>query len=120
MRATATLSARQKKWVDLMRQQEQAVRRQKLFAGTAASVSNRSIAGGNGCRQASQCGSRWSVFRATGTSQDAPVELILASGDRLRIAPGAEAATLANRAEACCGNMHDASAGGESTVGPAC
>jgi len=93
MRAT-TPSARQKKWLELIRQQEQsklsvsAFCRQHGFSDQSFYNWRKRLAAGERVR--------FALVEAnpSGTGQPGALELILASGDRLRIAPGTDAVTL--------------------------
>jgi hypothetical protein len=93
MRATAAV-ALQKKWQELIRQQEQsklsvsAFCRQQGFSDQSFYNWRKRLAADEAVRFALvDAGS-------SGAERFAPLELILASGDRLRIASGADAATL--------------------------
>ncbi len=94
MRRTESLSATQKKWAGLIRQQEQ--------SGTAVKVfcENRGINGPSFYSWRKRLGTtepvRFALVEAGQPAAigDAPVELIFSSGDRVRISPGTDAATL--------------------------
>jgi hypothetical protein len=94
MRATAR-AALQKKWHDLIRQQEQsklsvsAFCRQHGFSDQSFYSWLKRLAASEPVRFALVDASP-----ASGTDWFASLELILTSGDRLRIAPGTDAATL--------------------------
>jgi hypothetical protein len=94
MRASSALSTRQK-WVDLIRQHEQSGAAVKVFCHERG-VSEPSFYSWRKRLAASEP-VRFALVDA-GASVANPrassVELILASGDRLRIAPGADIATL--------------------------
>jgi Transposase len=94
MRATAT-AARQKKWQELIRQQEQSKLSVSAFCHQHG-FSDQSFYNWRK-RLATDEPVRFALVdanTAAGTDGFAPLELILTSGDRLRIAPGADAATL--------------------------
>jgi transposase-like protein len=93
MRASSTLSTRQK-WADLVRQQEQSGAVVKVFCRERG-VSEPSFYSWRK-RLAATESVRFALVDAgaSGISEHAPVELLLASGDRLRIASGVDAATL--------------------------
>jgi transposase-like protein len=91
---TITPSARHKKWQELIRQQEQsklsvsAFCRERGFSDQAFYNWRKKLAADEPVR--------FALVDANleGAAQPAPLELILASGDLLRIAPGTDAATL--------------------------
>jgi Transposase len=93
MRATAR-GALQKKWQELIRQQEQsklsvsAFCRQHGFSDQSFYNWRKRLTADEPVRFALV------EAHASGDERFAPLELILASGDRLRIAPGTDAATL--------------------------
>jgi hypothetical protein len=93
MRTTAR-SARQKKWQELIRQQQQsklsvnAFCRQQGFSDQSFYNWRKRLAAEEPVRFALVDAS------AVGTDRSAALELMLVSGDRLRIAPGTDAATL--------------------------
>jgi hypothetical protein len=84
----------EKKWLELIRQQEQselsvsAFCRDRGFSDQAFYYWRKRLSGCEPVRFAL-------VAAGTATSRDqAPIELLLVTGDRLRIAPGADAVTL--------------------------
>jgi hypothetical protein len=93
MRATPR-DALRKKWLELIRQQQQsklsvrAFCRQRGFSDQSFYNWRKRLAAGEPVRFALV------EANAPGADRLAPLELILASGDRLRITPGADAATL--------------------------
>jgi hypothetical protein len=93
MRTTAP-SARQKKWLELIRQQQQSKLSVSAFCRERG-FSDQSFYGWRK-RLATSQPVRFALVDAGGSGADrsAPLELILASGERLRIAPGTDAATL--------------------------
>ena len=93
MRATAP-AALQKKWQELIRQQEQSKLSVSAFCRQHG-FSDQSFYNWRK-RLAADKPVRFALVDAgsSGADQFAPLELILASGDRLRIAPGTDAATL--------------------------
>jgi hypothetical protein len=93
MRASSALSTQQK-WMDLIRQHEQSGAGVKVFCRDR-NVSEPSFYSWRK-RLAKSQPVRFALVETSGSAgkYHAPVELILASGDRLRIAPGADAATL--------------------------
>jgi|SRR5665213_2157554 len=93
MRATAP-AALQKKWQELIRQQQQSKLSVRAFCRQQG-FSDQSFYNWRK-RLAADEAVRFALVEANppGTDRFAPLELILASGDRLRIAPGADAATL--------------------------
>jgi hypothetical protein len=93
MRASSALSTQQK-WVELIRQHEQSGAAVKVFCRDRG-VSEPSFYSWRKRLATSQPVRFALVDAGTADRNDhAPVELILASGDRVRIAPGADAATL--------------------------
>jgi hypothetical protein len=94
MRVTAR-AALQKKWQGLIRQQEQSKLpvsvfcRQHGFSDQSFYNWRKRLAASEPVRFALV-----DARPASGADRFAPLELILASGDRLRIAPGTDAATL--------------------------
>lgn len=93
MRASGAPTTRQK-WMDLVRQQEQSSVAVKIFCRDRG-VSEPSFYSWRK-RLAATDPVRFALIDAgaTGTKEIAEMELILASGDRLRIAGGVDAATL--------------------------
>jgi Transposase len=93
MRATAP-AALQKKWQELIRQQEQSKLSVSAFCRQHG-FSDQSFYNWRRRLAASQP-VRFALVDANPSGADllAPLELILASGDRLRIAPGTDATTL--------------------------
>ena len=93
MKATAP-SAIQKKWQELVRQQQQSKVSVSAFCRQHG-FSDQSFYNWRK-RLAEDEPVRFALVEAnpSGTDRHAPLELILASGDRLRIAPGADAVTL--------------------------
>jgi transposase-like protein len=93
MRVSSALSTRQK-WVDLIRQHEQSGAAVKVFCRDRG-VSEPSFYSWRK-RLATSQPVRFALVETSGSAMKdhAPVELILASGDRLRIAPGTDTATL--------------------------
>lgn len=93
MRATARVAS-EKKWQELIRQQQQsklsvsAFCRQHGFTDQAFYYWRKRLAADEPVR--------FALVEAnpSGAERFTPLELILVSGDRLRIAPGADAATL--------------------------
>ena len=93
MRATAP-SVQQKKWLELIRQQEQSSLSVSAFCRDRG-FSDQSFY--NWRKKLAAAGPVSFALVDAGASiagPHTPVELILASGDRLRIAPGTDAATL--------------------------
>lgn len=94
MRTTEAVSARQKKWTDLIRQQEQSGLSVAAFCRkhdlVEQSFYNWRKKGG------STPAVRLALVEAvaSGAHDPAPIELILASGDRLRIGAGTDTVTL--------------------------
>ena len=93
MRATGP-AARQKKWLELIRQQQQSKLSVSAFCRQHG-FSDQSFYSWRK-RLAADEPVRFALVDAhpRGVDQFAALELILTSGDRLRIAPGADAATL--------------------------
>jgi len=93
MKATAP-SAKNKKWQELVRQQQQSKVSVSAFCRQHG-FSDQSFYNWRK-RLAEDEPVRFALVEAnsSGTDRHAPLELILASGDRLRIAPGADAVTL--------------------------
>src|SRR5277367_6641068 len=93
MRATAP-AALQKKWQELIRQQQQSKLSVSAFCRQHG-FSDQSFYNWRK-RLAADEPVRFALVDAnpSGTDRLAPLELILRSGDRLRITPGADAATL--------------------------
>jgi len=93
MKATAP-SAIRKKWQELVRQQQQSKVSVSAFCRQHG-FSDQSFYNWRK-RLAEDEPVRFALVEAnpSGTDRHAPLELILASGDRLRIAPGADAVTL--------------------------
>ena len=93
MKASRALSTRQK-WMDLIRQQEQSGAAVNVFCVNHG-VSEPSFYSWRK-RLAADEPVRFALVDASTTeaNQNAPMELILASGDRLRIASGVDAITL--------------------------
>lgn len=93
MRVSAP-SAQQKKWLELIRQQKQSAQsvsafcRDRGFSDQSFYYWRKKLAAGDPVRFALV------DVGAAESTPPAPVELILASGDRLRIAPGTDIATL--------------------------
>lgn len=94
MRAIEAVSKREKKWADVIRQQQQsgisvsAFCRDRGFSDQTFYNWRKRLAGREPVRFAL-------VAAGTASSADqSPIELLLASGDRLRIASGADADTL--------------------------
>jgi transposase-like protein len=93
MRTTAPAALR-KKWLELIRQQEQSDLSVSAFCRKHG-FSDQSFYNWRKRLAADEL-VRFALVEANppGAGQSAPLELILASGDRLRIAPGTDAATL--------------------------
>ncbi len=93
MRATTT-AARQKKWLELIRQQQQSSLSVSAFCRQHG-FSDQSFYNWRKRLAASEP-VRFALVDAnpSGADRFAALELILASGDRLRIAPGTDSATL--------------------------
>ena len=94
MRAIEAVSTKEKKWAGLIRQQREsklsvsAFCRDRGFSDQTFYNWRKRLGGNDRVRFALvEAG-------AAGDTDHAPIELFLASGDRLRIAPGADAATL--------------------------
>src|SRR5438132_4806154 len=94
MRATQTVSTRQKRWAELIRQQGQSKLSVSAFCRDHG-VSDQSFYNWRKRLSGSEP-VRFALVEANPpvTKDSLPVELILACGDRLRIAPGTDAATL--------------------------
>ena len=94
MRRATAPAALQKKWLELIRQQEQSKLSVSAFCRQHG-FSDQSFYNWRKRLAASEP-VRFALVEAnpSGAGRHAPLELILASGDRLRIAPGADAATL--------------------------
>lgn len=94
MRAIEAVSTKEKKWADLIRQQ----RESKL--SVSAFCRDRGFSDQTFYNWRKRLGGnepvRFALVKAgaAGDNGQAPIELLLASGDRLRIAPGADAASL--------------------------
>jgi hypothetical protein len=93
MKPTAS-AARHKKWVELIRQQEQSKLSVSAFCRERG-FSDQSFYNWRKRLAASQA-VRFALVDANASGADplGPLELILASGDRLRIAPGTDLTTL--------------------------
>jgi hypothetical protein len=93
MRASSAVSV-QKKWTDLIRQHEQIGTPVKVFCRDRG-VSEPSFYSWRK-RLASKQPVRFALVEGSGSAakEHAPIELILPSGDVLRITPGTDAATL--------------------------
>jgi hypothetical protein len=93
MSTSSTLSTQQK-WMDLIRQHKQSGAAVKVFC-RERNVSEPSFYSWRKRLAKSQT-VRFALVEASGSAakDHAPVELILASGDRLRIASGVDVATL--------------------------
>ena len=93
MRASNELSTRQK-WTDLIRQQEQSGAKVKVFCRDRG-VSEPSFYSWRKRLDTSQP-VRFALVEASASERNehAPMELILSSGDRLRILSGVDAGTL--------------------------
>jgi transposase-like protein len=91
---TPTPATLQKKWQELIRQQQQSKLSVSAFCRRHG-FSDQSFYNWRK-RLAADEPVRFALVEAnpSGAERFAPVELILASGDRLRIAPGTDAATL--------------------------
>ena len=94
MKTTVVFAARQKRWQELIRQQQQSQQPVSAFCRDH-DISDASFYTWRKRLAASQP-VRFALVEpsASGGNQPGSVELILASGDRLRITPGADAATL--------------------------
>ena len=94
MRAIEAGATSEKKWTELIRQQQQsglsvsAFCRDRGFSDQALYYWRKRLSGRERVRFALVAAG------AATTSEHAPIELLLASGDRLRIAPGTDALTL--------------------------
>jgi len=94
MGTTEAVSARQKKWAELIRLQEQS------GLSVAAFCRKHDLVEQSFYNWRKKLGSTAPVrfalvaAAAAGTNDPAPIELILASGDRLRIGAGTDSATL--------------------------
>jgi hypothetical protein len=94
MRAIEAGTTSEKKWAELIRQQQQrglsvsAFCRDRGFSDQAFYYWRKRLSGREPMR--------FALVEASAATADshAPIELLLTSGDRLRIAPGADAATL--------------------------
>ena len=94
MRAIEAGTTREKKWTELIRQQQQSglsvsvFCRDRGFSDQAFYYWRKRLSGREPVR--------FALIAADGatTTDPAPIELLLASGDRLRIAPGTDALTL--------------------------
>jgi transposase-like protein len=94
MRAIETVSTRQKRWAELIRQQERSRLSVTAFCREHG-VSDQSFY--NWRKRLSESGRvRFALVEAgvSGTKDQSAIELVLASGDRLNVAPGVDAATL--------------------------
>jgi len=94
MKVIGPVSKRRKRWAELIREQSQSGRSVSDFCREQG-VSDQSFYHWRK-RLAGNESVRFALVEADGaiTRDSPPVELILVSGDRLRIAPGADAATL--------------------------
>jgi len=94
MKAIEAVSTRQKRWAELIQQQGQSKFSVSAFCGEHG-VSDQSFYSWRKRLSGSEP-VRFALVDANApvTKDILPVELILVSGDRLRIAPGADAATL--------------------------
>jgi transposase-like protein len=94
MRAIEAVSTRQKKWAELIPQHGQSKLSVSAFCREHG-VSDQSFYTWRKRLSGSEP-VRFALVEANApvTKAEAPIELILTSGDRLRIAPGADAATL--------------------------
>lgn len=94
MRAIEAVSTREKRWAELIRQQAQSRLSVSAFCRENR-VSGQSFYNWRK-KLAESKPVRFALVEANApiTAEATPVELILASGDRLCIAPGADAATL--------------------------
>ena len=94
MRAIEAVATRQKRWAELIRQQGQSRLSVTAFCREHG-VSDQSFY--NWRKRLSESETvRFALVEAgaSGTKDQAAIELFLATGDRLRIPPGADAATL--------------------------
>jgi hypothetical protein len=93
MRASSAVSTQQK-WTDLIRQHEQSGAAVKVFCQDRG-VSEPSFYSWRK-RLSTNRPVRFALVEGSGSAvkDHAPIELILASGDRLRITPGTDATTL--------------------------
>ncbi len=93
MKVSAALPTRQK-WVDVIRQQEQSGTTVKVFCQEQG-VSEPSFYSWRKRLKVNRP-VRFALVEGSGPSanDNLPIELVLASGDRLRIAPGTDSATL--------------------------
>jgi transposase-like protein len=94
MRAIEAVSTREKRWAELIRQQRQSKLSVSAFCREQG-VSDQSLYNWRKRLSGSE-GVRFALVESTApvTKEHAAIELVLASGDRLRIAPGADAVTL--------------------------
>ena len=92
MKESAAFPTRQK-WVDLIRQQEQSGKTVKMFCQEQG-VNEPSFYSWRKRLKVNHPVRFALVDAGTSANDSAPIELVLASGDRLRIAPGADAITL--------------------------
>ena len=94
MRAIKAVSPKQKRWAELIRQYGQSKLSVAAFCREHR-VSDQSFYNWRKRLSGSEP-VRFALVEANApvTKAEAPIELILASGDRVRIAPGADAATL--------------------------
>jgi putative transposase len=94
MRAIEASTRNEKKWAEVILQQQQSglsvsvFCRDRSFSGQAFYYWRKRLAEREPVRFALVAAA------AATTSEQAPIELLLASGERLRIAPGADASTL--------------------------
>ena len=91
MSSIEAVSTKEKKWTELIRQQ----RESKL--SVSAFCRDRGFSGQTFHNWRKRLGNNEPVLveaEAAGGKEHAPVELLLASGERLRISPGADASTL--------------------------
>jgi hypothetical protein len=95
MRAIEAVSTREKKWAERIRQQQQGKLSVSAFCRNRG-FSDQSFY--NWRKRLSESEPvRFALVEAEaagGANDHAPIELVLVSGDRLRISPGADAATL--------------------------
>lgn len=94
MKATEASSTRQKRWAELIRQQSQSNLSVSAFCREHG-ISDQSFYGWRK-RLAGTRPLRFALVETNRplSSETQPIDLILVSGDRLRITPGADAATL--------------------------